>query len=51
MIVARTDDLKADPEKYRKFLRGIYRAIDFFNKDHAKAVEIMAPHFAGHSDI
>jgi len=26
-------------------LRGVYRAIDFFNKDHAKAVEIMAPHF------
>ena len=45
VIVARTDDLKADPEKYRKFLRGVYRAIDFFNKDHAKAVEIMAPHF------
>lgn len=45
VIVARTDDLKENPDKYRRFLRGIYRAIDFFNKDHAKAVEIMAPHF------
>lgn len=45
VIVARTDDLKENPDKYKRFLRGIYRAIDFFNKDHAKAVEIMAPHF------
>ena len=45
VIVARTDDLKENPDKYRRFLRGIYRAIDFFNKDRAKAIEIMAPHF------
>jgi NitT/TauT family transport system substrate-binding protein len=45
VIVARTDDLKENPDKYKSFLRGIYRAIDFFNKDRAKAVEIMAPHF------
>jgi NitT/TauT family transport system substrate-binding protein len=45
VIVARTDDLKENPEKYRRFLRGIYRAIDYFNKNHADAVKIMAPHF------
>ena len=45
VIVARTDDLKENPDKYKRFLRGVYRAIDFFNNDHAKAVEIMAPHF------
>jgi NitT/TauT family transport system substrate-binding protein len=45
VIVARTDDLKENPEKYRKFLRGIYRAIDYFNKNRADAVKIMAPHF------
>lgn len=45
VIVARTDDLHANPEKYRIFLRGIYRAIDYIKNDHAKAVEIMAPHF------
>jgi NitT/TauT family transport system substrate-binding protein len=45
VIVARTDDLKENPEKYKRFLRGIYRAIDFFTKNHDEAVKIMAPHF------
>jgi len=45
VIVARTDDLKANPEQYRKFLRGVYRAIDYFKTNHAEAIKIMAPHF------
>ena len=45
IITARTDDLKKNPEMYRKFLRGIYRAIDYFNANHDEAVKIMAPHF------
>jgi NitT/TauT family transport system substrate-binding protein len=45
VIVARTDDLKKNPEEYKKFLRGIYRAIDYFNAHHDDAVKIMAPHF------
>jgi len=45
VIVARTDDLKKNPEMYKKFLRGIYRAIDYFNAHHDEAVKIMAPHF------
>lgn len=45
VIVARTDNLRENPEIYRKFLRGIYRAIDYFNKNHDEAVAIMAPHF------
>jgi NitT/TauT family transport system substrate-binding protein len=45
VIVARTDDLKANPEQYRKFLRGIYRAIDYFKTNRADAIKIMAPHF------
>ncbi len=45
VIVARTDDLKKNPEMYKKFLRGIYRAIDYFNANHAEAVKIMAAHF------
>jgi NitT/TauT family transport system substrate-binding protein len=45
VIVARTEDLKANPEQYRKFLRGIYRAIDYFKTNRADAVKIMAPHF------
>lgn len=45
VIVARTENLRANPEMYRKFLRGIYRAIDYFNANRAEAVKIMAPHF------
>jgi len=45
VIVARTDNLRENPEKYRKFLRGIYRAIDFYNKNHKEAVRIIAPNF------
>jgi NitT/TauT family transport system substrate-binding protein len=45
IITARTDDLRANPEQYRKFLRGIYRAIDYFNANREEAVAIMAPHF------
>lgn len=44
-IIARNADLQANPEEYRKFLRGIYRAIDYIAKNHDKAVEIIAPHF------
>jgi NitT/TauT family transport system substrate-binding protein len=45
VIVARTDDLRANPEKFRKFLRGVYRAIDYFKTNRADAIAIMAPHF------
>jgi NitT/TauT family transport system substrate-binding protein len=45
IITARTDDLKKNPEMYRKFLRGIYRAIDYFNANREQAIAIMAPHF------
>lgn len=45
VIVARTDDLKKNPDQYKKFLRGIYRAVDYFNAHHDEAVKIMADHF------
>jgi len=43
IITARQDDLKANPEKYKKFLRGIYRAVDYFKKEPKKFAEIAAP--------
>jgi NitT/TauT family transport system substrate-binding protein len=43
IITARQDDLKANPDKYKKFLRGIYRAVDYFKKEPAKFAEIAAP--------
>ncbi len=43
IITARQDDLKANPDKYKKFLRGIYRAVDYYKKEPAKFAEIAAP--------
>lgn len=43
IITARQDDLKANPDKYKKFLRGIYRAVDYYKKEPKKFAEIAAP--------
>lgn len=45
VITARQDDLKANPDKYVRFLKGIYMAIDFANKNPDKFAELAAPHF------
>ncbi len=45
IITARDDDLAANPEKYRKFLRGIYRAVDFFEREPQRFAELAAPHY------
>lgn len=45
IVTARQDDLAANPEKYKKFLRGIYRAVDFYKKDPAKFAELAAPFY------
>ncbi|MFQ5784133.1 MAG: ABC transporter substrate-binding protein [Alphaproteobacteria bacterium] len=44
-IIARTDNLKSQPEKYVKLLRGIYKAVDYFRKNPDKAIPIMAKRF------
>ena len=45
VILVRTDDYNANPDKYAKFLRGIYRAIDMYNSDPDKFIAISAPFF------
>ncbi len=45
VILVRTEDYKANPEKYAKFLRGIFRAIDLYLKDPDKFIAISAPKF------
>lgn len=45
VILARTEDYQANPEKYAKFLRGIYRAIDLYLADPDKFIAISAPFF------
>lgn len=46
IITARNDALAENPEKFRMFLRGVYRAIDFYKKEPQKFVEIAAPFFS-----
>ncbi len=45
IIAVRREELAANPEKYRKLLRGIYRAVNFANKDPKKFAELVAPNF------
>jgi NitT/TauT family transport system substrate-binding protein len=45
VITIATAELRANPDKYAGFLRSIYRAIDFYDKDPDKAIALMAPHF------
>ena len=46
IIMAHTDELKANPDKYVKFLRAIYRAVDYFNTHQEEAIPIIAAHFS-----
>src|SRR5262249_30793385 len=45
VLTARNDDLKANPEKYRKFLRGVYKAVDYYKTNPADFIKLAAPHF------
>jgi NitT/TauT family transport system substrate-binding protein len=44
-IIVRQDDLKQNPEKYRKFLIGLYRTIGYFASNRADFIKLAAPHF------
>ena len=46
IIMAHTGELKAHPDKYVKFLRAIYRAVDYFNTKQEQAIPIIAKHFS-----
>ena len=46
IIMAHTGELKAHPDKYVKFLRAIYRAVDYFNTNQEQAIPIIAKHFS-----
>ncbi len=45
VIVARNDDLKANPEKYKKFLTGVYKAVEYYKTNPADFIKLAAPHF------
>jgi NitT/TauT family transport system substrate-binding protein len=46
IIMAHTDELAAHPDKYVKFLRGIYRAIDYFYANQEESIPIIASFFS-----
>jgi NitT/TauT family transport system substrate-binding protein len=46
VIFVHTDELKANPDKYVKFLRAIYRAVDYFYANQEEAIPIIAAHFS-----
>ncbi|MDH3473624.1 MAG: ABC transporter substrate-binding protein [Rhodospirillales bacterium] len=43
VIIVNKSDYEANREKYAAFMRGIYRAVDLYNKDPAKFLEVAAP--------
>jgi NitT/TauT family transport system substrate-binding protein len=43
VVIVNKTDYEANREKYAKFMRGIYRAVDLFNKDPQKFLEVAAP--------
>ena len=45
VIIVHDDDLATNPEKYQKFLRGIYRAVDLYNSDPDAFLAAAAPAF------
>ncbi|MBL26071.1 MAG: hypothetical protein CMM50_00775 [Rhodospirillaceae bacterium] len=45
VIIVNKEDYEAKREMYAGFMRGIYRAVDLYNKDPEKFLEVAAPHF------
>ncbi len=45
VVIVNKSDYEANREKYAKFMRGIYRAVDLFNKDPEKFLEVAAPNY------
>ena len=43
VVIVNKEDYTANREKYAAFMRGIYRAVDLYNKDPEKFLEIAAP--------
>jgi NitT/TauT family transport system substrate-binding protein len=45
IIVARQDDMKANPKKYENFLKGIYKAVSFYKEKPSEFIKLAAPHY------
>ncbi|HEV7719286.1 MAG TPA: ABC transporter substrate-binding protein [Arsenicitalea sp.] len=45
IISVRQDELKAHPDKYAKFLKGVYAAVAYYKTNPADFIKLAAPHF------
>ena len=45
VIIVRQDDLKANPDTYKKFLIGIYKAVKYFSTNKDDFIKLAAPHY------
>jgi NitT/TauT family transport system substrate-binding protein len=45
VIDVRQDDLKANPTKYQKFMKGIFKAVELYKSDPAEFIKTTAPHY------
>ncbi len=45
VIIVRADDLKAHPDKYRKFMIAVFKAIDYLKSNPDDFMKLAAPHF------
>ncbi len=45
VVIVNKTDYEANREKYAKLMRGIYRAVDLYNKDPEKFLEVAAPNY------
>jgi NitT/TauT family transport system substrate-binding protein len=45
VMIVRREDLAANPAKYRNFLVGIYKAVNYFKTNQDEFIKLAAPHF------
>lgn len=45
VFIARGDDVKTNPQKYKHFLIGVYKAIAYFKSNPADFIKLSAPHY------
>jgi len=45
VVIVRQDDLKANPDKYRRLLIGMFKAIEYFKTNKADFIKLAAPHY------
>jgi NitT/TauT family transport system substrate-binding protein len=50
VLIVRQEDLKANPEKYKKFMIGVFKAVEYFKANKADFIKLAAPHYSLSAD-